>query len=277
MADGDELITPDGRTVRYYDSGVAGSPSGTLVWHHGTPQTGRILEPIAAAAGERGLRVVSVARPGYEGSSPLPGRAVTDASADVLLVADALGVDSFISAGASGGGPHALGCAALAPDRVDSVILFAGIAPYTTDIDWFTGMADPSGLRAALESSDARTVHAETAEFEGASFIARDWTALSGDWRALGSDAGAAGNLGPEGEIEDDVAYTSPWGFDLADILTRVLLVQGDADRVVPSTHADWQHALIRNSELWMRPGDGHISVLASLADALDWALAPNH
>ena len=260
--------------MRFYDTGVVGDSGRTLFWHHGTPQTGRILEPVAAPAAARGIRVVSVARPAYEGSTPLPGRSVADAAADVVRVAESLGIDRFMTAGASGGGPHALGCAALAPDRVTAVILLAGIAPYTTEFDWFAGMADPSALRAGLEGSDSRTRHAETAEFNEASFIARDWTALSGDWKSLGSDSGAAEAAGPEGEIEDDVAYTLPWGFDLADVRVPVLLVQGDSDRIVPPSHAAWQHDHIRGSQLWERPGDGHVSVLAAYPDALDWVLS---
>jgi pimeloyl-ACP methyl ester carboxylesterase len=273
MPDGNELRAPDGRSVRFYDTGPVGESELTLFWHHGTPQTGRILEPVARPAAERGIRVVSLARPGYEGSTGLPGRSVQDAAADIILVADELGIDRFISAGASGGGPHALGCAALAPGRVSAVTVFAGIAPYSTDFDWFAGMADPGALRAALSGQDSRARHAETAEFNEASFIARDWIALSGQWKSLGSDAGVAGRSGPEGEIEDDVAYVTPWGFDLTEVTVPVLIVQGDSDRVVPPGHATWQHEHIPNSELRMRPGDGHVSVLAAYPDALDWAL----
>jgi pimeloyl-ACP methyl ester carboxylesterase len=269
-----EISTPDGRSVRFYDTGVIGESGLTLFWHHGTPQTGRILEPVAVPAADRGIRVVSVARPSYEGSTTIAGRSVADASADVLRVADSLGIDGFISVGASGGGPHALGCAVLGPGRVSAALLFAGIAPFATEFDWFGGMADPSALRAGLEGADSRAKHAETAEFNEASFIARDWTALSGDWKSLGSDSGAAEASGPDGEIADDVAFTSPWGFDLADVAVPVLLVQGDSDRIVPPSHAVWQHQHIRGSELQMRAGDGHVSVLAAYPDALDWALS---
>jgi pimeloyl-ACP methyl ester carboxylesterase len=274
MSNSGEITTPDRRTVRFYDSGPIGASGLTLIWHHGTPQTGRILDPVAGPAAERGIRVVSVARPAYEGSTAIPGRSVADASADVLRVADSLDIASFISVGASGGGPHALGCAVLAPERVSAVLLFAGIAPYTTDFDWFAGMADSSALRAGLQGTDSRAKHAETAEFNEASFIARDWTALSGEWKSLGSDSGLAEALGSQGEIDDDVAYTSPWGFELSDVTVPVLLVQGDSDRIVPPSHATWQHEHIRGSELQMRPGDGHVSVLAAYPAALDWALA---
>ncbi|MEJ1231277.1 MAG: alpha/beta hydrolase [Galbitalea sp.] len=275
MVDGHELHTPDGRTVRFYDTGEQTGSTRTVFWHHGTPQSGRLLEPVVRAAAERGIRVVSCARPGYEGSTVLSDRSVAAASADVIRVADELGIGRFASVGASGGGPHALGCAALAPDRVDAVVTFAGIAPFTRDFDWFDGMADPRGPGAALEGRKARAVHAETAEFTPASFIAADWQALSGDWKSLGADAQAAGARGIDGEVEDDVAFVTPWGFDLADLGCPVLLVQGGEDRVVPAAHARWMLPQLRNGQLWFRPRDGHISVLAAYPVALDWLPNP--
>ncbi|UAJ80999.1 alpha/beta hydrolase [Leifsonia sp. ZF2019] len=267
------LTTADGRRVRWFDTGgAAGAP--VLVWHHGTPQTGAVIAPVAAAASARGLRVVSCARPGYPGSDPLPGRTVADAAADVVAVLDELDVREVIAAGASGGGPHALALAAVAPDRVRAAVVLAGIAPYTASPDWFTGMADPSGLGAALSGRDARLAHAQTAEFDPDSFTARDYEALNGDWGPLGADAGAGSADGPDGEVDDDVAYVTPWGVDLAAVRCPALLVQGGADRVVPPGHAALQLARLHRGELWLRPREGHISVLTGLGVALDWALS---
>ena len=274
MGDGFEIRTADGRTVRYYDTGEGSGPAATMFWHHGTPQTGRILEPVADAAARRGIRVVSCARPGYEGSSPLPGRSIADAAADVLAVADALGVERFVSVGASGGGAHAAACAALAPDRVSAVATLAGIAPYTDEFDWFAGMASPGALRAARQGVEERTRYAETAEFDESSFVGADWSALERAWGALGDDAGRAGSGGHQAEIDDDLAYATAWGVELAAIAAPVLLVQGRLDRVVPEAHAQWMLDRLPDAELWLRPRDGHISVLAALPVALDWLLA---
>src|ERR1035441_9578699 len=76
----------------------------------------------------------------------------TSAAADVSSIADALGIDRFAVMGYSGGGPHALACAALLPERVLGVVCVAGLAPFRAEgLDWFAGMA-PFGtalLRAA--------------------------------------------------------------------------------------------------------------------------------
>ena len=45
--------------------------------------------------------------------------------------------------GASGGGPHALACAALLQDRVTAAACLAGIAPLTQEFDWFDGEVAP--------------------------------------------------------------------------------------------------------------------------------------
>lgn len=265
----------DGRTLRTYDSGGGGGSDGPVVlWQHGSPQTGALLEPLLAAAAERGARLVSYGRPSYGGSSPLPGRNVAAASDDVARIADTLGIGSFGVMGASGGGPHALACAALLPERVTGVVCLAGIAPYTEDFDWYGGMAAPGGLRAAADGREARELYARTDKFEPASFISADIAALTGTWASLGDDAVRAGQAGPDGQIDDDVAFATAWGFDLAEVAAPVLLVQGDLDRVVPPAHAGAMLAALPRAELWVRPDDGHVSVLDACPAAMDWLIA---
>lgn len=264
----------DGRTLRTYDSGAEAATGLTLVWHHGSPQTGAPLPPLLAAAAARGIRLLSYGRPSYGGSSPLPGRDVASAAADVAQLADALGVARFAVMGASGGGPHALACAALLPGRVTGAVCLAGIAPFTEDFDWFSGMASDGGLRAAAAGRDARVRYAASDEFDPDNFTPADWAALSGAWSALGADAGRASDAGPDGLIDDDVAFVAPWGFDLAEIAAPVLLVQGGRDRVVPPAHADWLVRNVRRAELWFRPDDGHISILDACPAAMDWLKA---
>jgi pimeloyl-ACP methyl ester carboxylesterase len=274
-----DLRLDDGRTLRVYDAGAPGAPGApdalTVVWHHGSPQTGAPLAPVLAAARRRGMRHVSYARPGYGGSAPQPGRDVAAAARDTAAIADALGVARFAVMGASGGGPHALACAALlGPERVSGVVCLAGPAPYTADFDWFAGMQDPSGLRAARGGRAARDRHAETDAFDEQSFTTADWAALQARWGALAADATAAGSAGPDGLVDDDVALASPWGFDVGQIATRTLLVQGGEDRVIPPAHAHHLLAAIPTAELWLRPRDGHVSILDACPAAMDWLRA---
>jgi pimeloyl-ACP methyl ester carboxylesterase len=268
-----DIESGDARVLHTFDTGADSESPLTVLWHHGSPQTGALLEPLLAAAAARGIRMVSYARPSYPRSTPNPGRDVASAAADVERIADALGLDRFAVMGASGGGPHALACAALLPDRIVGAALLAGIAPYTEDFDWFGGMAAPDGLRSARRGREARATFAETDEFDEGSFTRADWAALAGAWASLGQDAGAAGQAGPDGLIDDDVAYAFPWGFALPEISAPVLFVQGGQDRVVPRAHAEWMLRQTPRSQLWLRPDDGHVSVLAACPVVMDWLL----
>jgi pimeloyl-ACP methyl ester carboxylesterase len=264
-----ELVTAAGRTLCAYDTG--GEATAALVWHHGSPQSGAPLQPLLDAAAQRGIRLVSYGRPGYGGSSLQSGRDVASAAGDVAHIADAFGVERFAVMGASGGGAHALACAALLPERVTGVVCLAGIAPFTGEASWFDGMIDPGGLRAALKGRDERARHAEAAEFDERSFTAADHDALSGAWASLGEDAGRAGAAWPDGLIDDDVAFVKPWGFELEHVNAPVLVVQGGQDRVIPPAHAEQLVRGCRRAELWLRPSDGHITVLDAVPLAMDW------
>ena len=112
------IRTVDGRTIE-----ILATPPGfgwTLVFHGGTPTAPVSFAPLEAAAAARGMRVVQYARPGYAGSERRPNRSVADAVEDVAAILDRLGVERCLTLGWSGGGPHALGCAALLPGRVGS-------------------------------------------------------------------------------------------------------------------------------------------------------------
>ena len=246
----------------------------TLLWHHGSPQTGELLEPLVSAATARGVRLLAYGRPSYGGSSPNRGRDVASAAGDVRQIVDALGVARFAVMGASGGGPHAVACAALLPDRVAGAVCLAGLAPLTDAFDWYAGMASDGGLRAAVEGRAARERYAASEVFDPTVFTAADWAALKGAWSSLGADAERAGAAGPDGLIDDDVAFVTPWGFDVGQIVGPVLLVQGGQDRVVPPSHAEWLLRTCPSAELWLRPRDGHISVLDAVPVAMDWLLA---
>lgn len=266
-----DVARSDGRTIRAVEAGSTAPDAPTVVWHHGSPHTGEPVPPLVAAAERRGIRLITYARPGYGASTPQPDRDVASAAGDVAAVADAAGVDRFAVLGYSGGGPHALACAALLPGRVTAAATLAGIAPYVAADEWFAGMHAPAGLRAAATSRDARLRHAEHDEFDPGQFVDTDWAALEGEWAALGQDAQRAEAAGPGGLVDDDVAFTRPWGVDLGDVRVPTLLVHGERDRVVPRAHAVRTLAALPDARLWMRLDEGHVAVLAVVPDALDW------
>jgi pimeloyl-ACP methyl ester carboxylesterase len=267
----------DGRTVHVYDS--AADADLVVVWHHGTPQIGEPPPPLVAAASEHGIRWVGYDRPGYGASTRLPGRTIASAAGDVAAVTDALGIERFAVMGHSGGSPHALACAALLPDRVVSAVCLAGMAPIDAEgLDWFAGMAaaGTAELRAAIDGYAALEALLAATEFDTEQFTPTDHAALAGTWGFLGASAGRASQGGPAPLIDDDVAYVRPWGFELDRVRAPVLLVHGDADRIVPATHSRWLAVQLPSAELRLRAGDGHLSVLDGALDAMAW-LARQH
>jgi pimeloyl-ACP methyl ester carboxylesterase len=270
-----DVVLGDGRTLHTYDAGIDDGTTGLAVfWLHGTPSTGAPPEPLFAAAAERGIRWVSYDRPGYGGSTPHRGRDVASAAADVARIADALGIDRFAVMGASGGGPHALACAAVLPGRVLAAVCMAGPAPFDAEgLDWFAGMTS-SGVaeyRAAATGRAALEAYLASAEFDPAAFTPADHAAVFGAWSWMGTVVEQALATDRGGMVDDDLAYVTPWGCDPGQVSTPVLLVHGAQDRVVPSSHAAWLARCCRTAELWLRPDDGHVSILNSSVMALDW------
>ncbi|MFJ4845201.1 MULTISPECIES: alpha/beta fold hydrolase [unclassified Streptomyces] len=265
----------DGRTLHFYDTGPAAGGDGLAVaWLHGTPNVGEPPEPLFEAARKRGIRWFSYDRPGYGGSTPQPGRDIAAAAADVAAVADALGIGRFAVLGHSGGGPHALACAALLPDRVAATVSGSGLAPYGAEgLDWLAGMCPTSvaELSASAAGRGPLEEYLATSEFDPEMFTPADRSALAAEWAWLAGVAGRALEGGPDGMIDDNLAYVAPWGFDPAGVRTPVLLLHGGQDRMVPAAHATWLARRMPTAELRVLPEEGHVSVLAAAPGVLDW------
>jgi pimeloyl-ACP methyl ester carboxylesterase len=258
---------PGGRQI---EALVSGPPDGmVLVFHNGTP-SGMAPIPAFADPGQRGLRTVQYARPGYLASSPHPGRRVADATADTAAVLDALGVGTFVTLGWSGGGPRALACSALLPDRCLATTVVAGGAPFGEAPELFP--PDEAGnYRRALAGDDAPIVEWATqtqAPFTGATAgnvasmfeLAADRAALTGElaeWLAALMRSGFASGI--EGAREDDVACAD-WGFSAAQA-GNVAIWHGDDDPMVPVAHGRWLAEHIPGARLHVLPGEGHVSI----------------
>jgi len=259
-----------------------------LVIHEGTPGGLVIYPPTAEAALERGLRVVKTARPGYEGSTPRPGRTVGDVAGDVAAVLDDLGAETFVTFGVSGGGPHSLACAANLPGRCLAAASVAGVAPYRAEgLDFLAGMGPENveEFNAALEGEAPLTAYLEreapafggvTADDIVAAFGGLvsdvDKAALTGEYAAnLAASLRAALANGIAGWRDDDVAFTRDWGFELAKLGAPVAVWQGDQDRMVPYAHGQWLAAHIPGARVHLLPGEGHLSLtLTAIGDILD-------
>lgn len=262
-----DLDLGDGRTLHAYDVGGAGGLA--VFWHHGTSNPGAPPKPLFEAAERLGIRWLSYDRPGYGDSTRRPGRNVASAAVCAAAVADAVGIATFAVMGHSGGGPHALACAALLPERVLGAVSISGLAPYgVPDLDWFGGMnaSGIASLRAALQGIEAKERFETSGVEYDPEFTPADLAALSGPWGEVVSAATDDGGL-----VDDDISFVTPWGFDPAQTRAPVLLVHGRLDRIVPAAHGEWLARRLPLTELLLRSGDGHISVLNSAVPALEW------
>jgi pimeloyl-ACP methyl ester carboxylesterase len=286
------VTRPDGRHI---DVLVAGPADGLpLVLHEGTPVGLVLYPPTVQAARIRGLRVILAARPGYEGSTPRPGRRVVDVAEDTAAVLDELGADTFVTVGWSGGGPHALACAAAWPGRCLAAASVAGVAPYQAQgLDWLAGMG-PENVEefgAAVQGEAALTAFLDreaamvstltgesVAKSLGGLVIQADQAVLTGEFADhVAASLRASMNSGIAGWRDDDLAFVQDWGFSLGwespspapGDPAPVAVWQGDQDRMVPFAHGQWLAANIQGARAHLMPGDGHLSMTVSAFDRI--------
>ena len=270
-----DILTADGRVLHTYDIGPTERTDELVVlWQHGTPNTGAPPEPLFEPARSLGIRWIGYDQPSYGGSTPHPDATVATAADDARQIADQLGIGRFTVFGHSGGGPRALACGALLPDRVVAVVSVSSPAPWPAPgLDYFAGMSDGGAreLRAAARGrAELQEVLAEN-EFDPQSFIPADYAALEGSWSWFNGIVEAATANGFDGMVADLVGAMAAWGFDPAAVSAPTLIMHGTADRMVPSSHSEWLAAHCPAAELRLSPGEGHISVLDSAPGALAW------
>lgn len=267
-----------------------GSPTGSPVFLlHGTPGSRLSVRPSDAELRSLGVNLITYDRPGYGRSDPQPGRTVADAADDVRAIADFYELERFAVLGRSGGGPHALACAALLPDRVSRVASLVGLAPYDAPgLNWLDGMvelnrdqysaarqgpkqlagilypqvvamrANPEHLVLRLEAQAPE----ERPELQDPEYRNTMVTSMT---------EAVARTL--EGWSADSLAFTRPWGFDPAWITIPTLLWHGTQDVFSPVAHARWLADRIKGAVLMLSERSNHLSANQAQHGAIDWLL----
>jgi pimeloyl-ACP methyl ester carboxylesterase len=284
-----DVITTSNRNLRVRE---AGDPSGMpVLFHHGTPMAGLLAPWWIDDAATRGLRLIAYDRPGYGLSTAHPGRTVGDAASDACAIADALGIERFATWGLSGGGPHALACAALAGDRVIAAASASGVAPFDAKgLDFLAGMGEDNiaEFGAAIEGrSSVEPMVKEWAQ----EMLAADAQSVMAAVESLVSDVDKAelsGELaeflhacgqvalgsGVNGWVDDDLAFVKPWGFDVSDIEVPVSIWQGAQDLMVPFSHGQWLVENVRGADSKLIEEFGHFTIPGSrIAELHTWLL----
>jgi pimeloyl-ACP methyl ester carboxylesterase len=273
------LETPDGRTLAY---ATWGDPQGfPILSMHGTTGCRFNRWPNEELYTELGIFQVTHDRAGYGRSDRHRGRNVADEAADVAALADELGLDRFGVVGGSGGGPHALACATLLPDRVVRAVCIVGVAPLGPDgleqDDWLAGM-DPENVKEfdwALAGEEVLTRELEAEHTRMEERVAVDPTTILGDFELSESDRAELARPeliqvireatfeeavnGVGGWVDDDLAFLRPWGFDVATIAVPVLIRYGLTDVLVPPTHGEWLAANVPGCTVQVEDDAGHL------------------
>lgn len=258
---------------------VGGEGDEFVFIHAGTPESGRLHDFDVEVARECGFTCIGYSRPGYPRSDRHPGRRIVDCAGDVLAIVDALGIDSFFTVGRSGGGPHALACAALLQDRVRAAATVGSNAPrQASGLDWHAGMAveNLEEFGAAETGYERLREHLERKATSWLSAAPDDVPALFGDLLPDGvaremTQEGREFSLesmrnalttGIWGWFDDDVATIEDWGFDLASVEVPVAIWHAEEDdKFIPPAHGKWLAENVSGASLHLWPAEEHLSM----------------
>jgi len=269
------LVLPDGRLLDVRVSGPASAVP--LVFHHGTPGAAVPFRAMERAAHERDLRFVTTSRPGYGSSTRQPGRSVVDVVADTAAVLASIGAERCLVAGWSGGGPHALACAAHLKAAA-AVLVIAGVAPYgADDLELTAGMGQENvtEFRTALQGEvELRRLISEWRDHLKEPTVDMIVSSLRTvlpdvDLGVLTDEFGEdmvanfreALRTGVDGWVDDDLAFTRSWGFKVKEVSVPTAIWQGSADLMVPFAHGEWFAAHLPGATVHLEQGEGHLSV----------------
>jgi pimeloyl-ACP methyl ester carboxylesterase len=270
----------DGRTVAVDDRGPADGP--TVVFLHSAPGSRR-FDPDPAATLAAGVRLVTIDRAGYGGSTPLPpgtAPSIPQAADDTAEALAALGIEETAVVGWSGGGRVALALAARHPELVRSVGVVGTPAP-DDEVPWVPDehrpmieqlRPDPGSATAALTEVFAPMVvdPAETTGFVSGGEA--DDEVLTDPVRrealvSMLAESFAQGAVGMAADIVADQIV--PWGFDVAAIGAPVSQFYGGLDVGVGPAHGTWYDERLAESSLQVVPGAGHLLVMTEWAEIL--------
>ncbi|MER9159327.1 alpha/beta hydrolase [Mesorhizobium sp. M0778] len=229
------------------------------------------------ASGAVFCRFVTFDRQGYGGSTPMPGRKVSDIAAVVKAVLDRLAVEVAAVYGISGGGPHALATAALLPERILRVASLGGIGPsFGPGFDYAVGqvplmreeiLVARSGPDASREYYRRAVSQLNTPEIEKQVYSENDRRigrfrseVLAPVRQKIEQQLGLPDSRYSQEDayVDDFQSFASPWGFELGSIGIPARFFHGLADMMVPPRHSEWLQSQIPNAGLELFPNVGH-------------------
>lgn len=279
------IVLPGGRRLGFAEFGVPkGKP---LFWFHGTPGARRQIPPAARLAAQHlGVRLIGIDRPGVGDSTPHRYRSLLAWAHDLGVAADHLGIDRFALIGLSGGGPYLLACAHAFPQRVIAGAVLGGVAPvqgpeavgggpmaFASRFEpAFRYLHEPLGALLTAAAWTLRPLSSPVFNLVARLFPPADRALFARpEMKAFFLDDLLHGSRwGLRAPVYDLMLFARPWGFSLRDIRVPIRFWHGDADHLVPLSHAQHLARLVPNATLSVRHGESHLGGLAAAEEILD-------
>lgn len=272
-----ELELDDGRTLawRWW-----GEPDGTPILRlQGTPGSRLYRHPNPAIQRDLGVRYLMADRPGYGGSTRLPGRGLAGFADDLAALLDHHQLDRVPVMGTSGGGPHALAVATRQPERISAVAVIVGAARLEPEeVRQLVGV-NAAGYAAAERGWDALyelllQVRERLLGDEGMAGVLSDAPpedrAIMRDpaWQRIsrGNNAEAL-RQGAEGWADESMAIHREWDFELEGVHTSVTWWHGDNDKNAPLSAMKRAVARLPHVDVRIWSHEGHFASLTHEAE----------
>lgn len=253
----------DGVTVHLRDEGPKDAPAILLL--HGSNADLHTWEPwVAALKGQyRVIRFDQVGH-GLTGPDPKEDYSRDNYVADILEVADALGLQQFILGGNSMGGKHALAFAAAHPDRVSGLVLVDGsggpmlkLDPKDKDEDngniGFT-IARMPGVNLLVEQITPRSLIAQSLEQSVSVKSVASPAAVDRYWELLRYPGNRRATLTRFSQPYDPLSEA-----EIAAVTTPTLILWGEEDRIIPVEAGQWLAKTLPSNRLVIYPAIGHL------------------
>lgn len=278
------LKLQDGRELAYELYGDAdGRP---LVFNHGGGDSRLARHPDDRLTIEAGVRLITVDRPGYGGSTARPGRTILNWVPDVVELVDHLEIERFAVAGWSAGGPHALAVAHELGDRISNVVLASSIGPLNVPgvtkmlhkdfrlllwFKWFKPFIRLAGRQ------EAKKAHADISAVvdnwaKDAPELDRELFAMPDIREMLEEEMSEAWRQGAAGWVGDVLAFFN-WGFEPEDIQTPVEVFHGGADEILFPAMGQSLAERLPQSRFHLIPDEGHFCLFRHWAKIMGSAV----
>lgn len=279
MIENGRLLLSADREVAWAEYGVPTGPA-VLFFHGGSDSrlAGRLL---AGASEEIGIRLICPDRPGFGASTFQKRRTFRDYPADISELTDHLGVADFAVLGHSGGGPHALACAAMLDSRVCAASTVSSVAPPDAATKGIHPafrfvnflMKSPRMYRSMVRSQ-VRQMHNSPQRWldvwgrmqpaDGDMFKEHPETA-----NEIVNEMVEAIRNGIDGVVHEASLYHRAWDINLTTITPPTHIWHGLNDRQAAPSWARHLAATIPTATLTMVRDGGHFSTMTDHADQI--------